>query len=108
MILYDVNFIDEHAIGQKNIYDEVYAWYENIWNVDIAYDPLLGLLDYVGLWDFTRNCTCKIGKGLWVRFLCDVTLWTLVHDLLLWHYVKVVIVIWSWYDATHVDVILCW
>ena len=30
-----------------------YAWCEDLWNVEIAYDPLLGLLDYVGLLGFT-------------------------------------------------------
>lgn len=39
------------------VYNDLRAYeherYEDIWNVDIAYDPLLGLLDYVGLWGFT-------------------------------------------------------
>ena len=36
-----------------DVHDYVYAWYEEIWNIDIAYDPLHALLDYVALWGFT-------------------------------------------------------
>ena len=54
MVLYDVSFIGEHNIGINcYIYGEEHAWYENEWNVYIAYSPLLGLFDYVELWGFT-------------------------------------------------------
>ena len=36
-----------------DVHDYEHAWDEYICKVDIACDPLIGLLDYVGLWGFT-------------------------------------------------------
>ena len=36
-----------------DVHDYEHARYKDIWSADIAYDPLLGLLDSVGLWGFT-------------------------------------------------------
>ena len=60
-----------------------------------------------------NHWSCSLGKGLWVRVLWYVTIFTLVHTLLLWHYVRVSLVFWSWYvfiwpyiDSIHVDLTL--
>ena len=59
LTLYDVDltwywlYVMNMLLVWIDIYEEEHAWYEYILIVDITYDPLLGLLDYVGLWGFT-------------------------------------------------------
>ena len=84
------------------IYDNDYSWCYVMWSYALL---IISFLVCLTMWVYGtshRHCTCELGKGFWVKVLYDVMIWTHVRTLLLWHYVGVFVVIWSWYVNIHV------
>ena len=75
----------------KWIYIEEHFLCEDIWMVEFSHYPLLGLLDYVGLWDFTKEWNLLSWEGVLSKGL----VWYNVMNFITWYIVM--ILCWSCY-----------
>lgn len=78
---------DEQSIG-LNLYIcyEWYAWYDDVWKLDIVYGRLLGLHYYADLWDITKElhlCASdgSVFKGIICLIIINSSTWIIVLTL---------------------------